>query len=109
MKVRELDLLIVVNMFLTGFDSETVNTPLGGQEPEDVTAWCRRTARTNRILNSLKPSGNIVCFRDLEQANGDAFTLFGDTENSTASPPSISPSPDPDKEAYAAYVYRAAL
>lgn len=82
MKVRELDLLIVVNMFLTGFDSKTVNT-LWVDKNLKMHGLVQAYSRTNRILNSLKLSGNVVCFRDLEQATKDAFTLFGDTENST--------------------------
>ena len=81
MKVRELDLLIVVNMFLTGFDSKTVNT-LWVDKNLKMHGLVQAYSRTNRILNSRKPSGNIVCFRDLEQATKDAFALFGDTENS---------------------------
>ena len=81
MKVRELDLLIVVNMFLTGFDSKTVNT-LWVDKNLKMHGLVQAYSRTNRILNSLKLSGNVVCFRDLEQATKDAFTLFGDTENS---------------------------
>ena len=60
-------------------------------------------SRTNRILNSLKPSGNIVCFRDLEQATKDAFTLFGDTENSDGQSALGIAFTRPYKEAYAAY------
>lgn len=82
MKVRELDLLIVVNMFLTGFDSKTVNT-LWVDKNLKMHGLVQAYSRTNRILNSLKLSGNVVCFRDLEQATKDAFTLFGDTENSS--------------------------
>ena len=67
MKMRELDLLIVVNMFLTGFDSKTVNT-LWVDKNLKMHGLVQAYSRTNRILNSLKPSGNIVCFRDLEQA-----------------------------------------
>lgn len=85
MKVRELDLLIVVNMFLTGFDSKTVNT-LWVDKNLKMHGLVQAYSRTNRILNSLKLSGNVVCFRDLEQATKDAFTLFGDTENSDGTP-----------------------
>ena len=60
-------------------------------------------SRTNRILNSLKPSGNIVCFRDLEQATKDAFTLFGDTENSSGQSALDIAFTRPYKEAYAEY------
>lgn len=77
MKTRELDMLIVVNMFLTGFDSKTVNT-LWVDKNLKSHGLVQAFSRTNRILNSLKPSGNIVCFRDLEEATNDAFALYGD-------------------------------
>ena len=102
MKMRELDLLIVVNMFLTGFDSKTVNT-LWVDKNLKMHGLVQAYSRTNRILNSLKPSGNIVCFRDLEQATKDAFTLFGDTENSSGQSALDIAFTRPYKEAYAAY------
>lgn len=102
MKMRELDLLIVVNMFLTGFDSKTVNT-LWVDKNLKMHGLVQAYSRTNRILNSLKPSGNIVCFRDLEQATKDAFTLFGDTENSDGQSALGIAFTRPYKEAYAAY------
>ena len=102
MKMRELDLLIVVNMFLTGFDSKTVNT-LWVDKNLKMHGLVQAYSRTNRILNSLKPSGNIVCFRDLEQATKDAFTLFGDTENSNGQSALAIAFTRPYKEAYAAY------
>lgn len=102
MKMRELDLLIVVNMFLTGFDSKTVNT-LWVDKNLKMHGLVQAYSRTNRILNSLKPSGNIVCFRDLEQATKDAFTLFGDTENSNGQSALDIAFTRSYKEAYAAY------
>lgn len=102
MKVRELDLLIVVNMFLTGFDSKTVNT-LWVDKNLKMHGLVQAYSRTNRILNSLKLSGNVVCFRDLEQATKDAFTLFGDTENSNGQSALDIAFTRPYKDAYAAY------
>lgn len=77
MKNKEIDILIVANMFLTGFDAKTLNT-----------LWCDKNlkyhglvqafSRTNRILNSVKTYGNIVCFRDLENNLNEALALFGD-------------------------------
>lgn len=79
MKNRELDILIVVNMFLTGFDATTLST-----------LWCDKNlkmhgliqafSRTNRILNSVKTYGNIICFRNLSQQVEDAVSLFGDKD-----------------------------
>ena len=79
MKNREIDILIVVNMFLTGFDATTLST-----------LWCDKNlkmhgliqafSRTNRILNSVKTFGNIVCFRNLSQEVEDAISLFGDKD-----------------------------
>lgn len=102
MKVRELDLLIVVNMFLTGFDSKTVNT-LWVDKNLKMHGLVQAYSRTNRILNSLKLSGNVVCFRDLEQATKDAFTLFGDTENSSGQSALDIAFTRPYKEAFAEY------
>lgn len=101
-KVRELDLLIVVNMFLTGFDSKTVNT-LWVDKNLKAHGLVQAYSRTNRILNSLKPSGNIVCFRDLEQATKDAFTLFGDTQNGDGVPALSIAFTRPYKEAFEEY------
>ena len=77
MKNKEIDILIVANMFLTGFDAVTLNT-----------LWCDKNlkyhgliqsfSRTNRILNSVKTYGNIVSFRNLEKELNDALSLFGD-------------------------------
>jgi len=78
-KDREIDILVVCNMFLTGFDATTLNT-----------LWCDKNlrqhgllqafSRTNRILNSVKTFGNIVCFRDLEDATNEAISLFGNKD-----------------------------
>ncbi|MDO4920837.1 MAG: type I restriction endonuclease subunit R [Phascolarctobacterium sp.] len=80
-KNREVDLLIVVNMFLTGFDATTLNT-LWVDKNLKMHGLVQAFSRTNRILNSVKTFGNIVCFRDLEQATDDAIALFGDKEAS---------------------------
>ena len=79
MKNRELDLLIVVNMFLTGFDATTLNT-LWVDKNLRMHGLLQAYSRTNRILNSIKTFGNIVCFRDLEKATNDSIGLFGDKE-----------------------------
>lgn len=79
MKKREVDLLIVVNMFLTGFDATTLNT-LWVDKNLKMHGLIQAFSRTNRILNSVKTYGNIVCFRDLEQETNDAIQLFGDKE-----------------------------
>ena len=76
-KSREIDLLIVVNMFLTGFDATTLNT-LWVDKNLKQHGLIQAYSRTNRILNSVKTFGNIVCFRDLKQATDDAISLFGD-------------------------------
>lgn len=78
-KKREVDLLIVVNMFLTGFDATTLNT-LWVDKNLKMHGLLQAFSRTNRILNSVKTFGNIVCFRDLEDATNDAIALFGDKE-----------------------------
>ena len=79
MKNRELDLLIVVNMFLTGFDAKTLNT-LWVDKNLKMHGLLQAYSRTNRILNSVKNCGNIVCFRNLEQATNDALGLYGNEE-----------------------------
>ncbi|MBQ4395757.1 MAG: type I restriction endonuclease subunit R [Paludibacteraceae bacterium] len=79
MKNRELDMLIVVNMFLTGFDATTLNT-LWVDKNLRQHGLMQAYSRTNRILNTIKQFGNIVCFRNLEQETNDAITLFGDKE-----------------------------
>lgn len=76
-KNREVDLLIVVNMFLTGFDATTLNT-LWVDKNLKMHGLIQAYSRTNRILNSVKTYGNIICFRDLQQATDDALALFGD-------------------------------
>lgn len=80
MKNREIDLLIVVNMFLTGFDSTTLNT-LWVDKSLKQHGLIQAFSRTNRILNSVKTFGNIVCFRPLEQNTNDALSLFGNSQS----------------------------
>lgn len=79
MRVRnqEIDLLIVVGMFLTGFDAPTLNT-LFVDKNVRYHGLIQAYSRTNRIYDATKTMGNIVTFRDLEQATIDAITLFGD-------------------------------
>ena len=77
MKNRELDILIVVNMFLTGFDATTLNT-LWVDKNLKMHGLIQAYSRTNRILNSIKTFGNIVCFRDLSTQTDEAIALFGD-------------------------------
>lgn len=79
MKNKELDLLIVVNMFLTGFDATTLNT-LWVDKNLKQHGLIQAFSRTNRILNSVKRFGNIVCFRNLQKRTDDAVALFGDKE-----------------------------
>lgn len=79
MKNREIDILIVVNMFLTGFDATTLNT-LWVDKNLKYHGLLQAFSRTNRILNSVKTFGNIVCFRNLEKETNDAIALFGDRE-----------------------------
>ena len=76
-KHRKIDLLIVVNMFLTGFDATTLNT-LWVDKNLKQHGLIQAYSRTNRILNSVKTYGNIVCFRNLQEATNDAIALFGD-------------------------------
>lgn len=78
-KNREIDLLIVVNMFLTGFDATTLNT-LWVDKNLRLHGLLQAYSRTNRILNSIKTFGNIVCFRNLEKATNESIALFGDKE-----------------------------
>lgn len=78
-KNREIDLLIVVNMFLTGFDATTMNT-LWVDKNLRLHGLLQAFSRTNRILNSIKIFGNIVCFRNLEKATNESIALFGDKE-----------------------------
>lgn len=77
MKNRDVDLLIVVNMFLTGFDAKTLNT-LWADKNLRQHGLIQAFSRTNRILNSVKTYGNIVCFRDLQKETDEALALFGD-------------------------------
>lgn len=79
MKNKELDLLIVVNMFLTGFDATTLNT-LWVDKNLKMHGLIQAFSRTNRILNSIKTFGNIVCFRNLQKRVDDAISLFGDKD-----------------------------
>ena len=80
-KNREVDILIVVNMFLTGFDATTLNT-LWVDKNLKMHGLIQAYSRTNRILNSVKTFGNIVCFRNLQKATDEAIALFGDREAS---------------------------
>lgn len=78
-KNREVDLLLVVNMFLTGFDATTLNT-LWVDKNLRLHGLLQAYSRTNRILNSVKTFGNIVCFRNLEEATNESIALFGDKD-----------------------------
>lgn len=78
-KNREVDILIVVNMFLTGFDATTLNT-LWVDKNLRQHSLIQAFSRTNRILNSVKSFGNIVCFRDLKEETDKAIALFGDKD-----------------------------
>lgn len=79
LKHREIDLVIVVNMFLTGFDATTLNTLFVDKRLVSH-GLVQAYSRTNRILNSVKTYGNIVSFRDLEEETNDAIALFGNRE-----------------------------
>lgn len=79
MKNKELDMLIVVNMFLTGFDATTLNT-LWVDKNLKMHGLIQAFSRTNRILNSIKTFGNIVCFRNLQKRVDTAIALFGDKD-----------------------------
>ncbi|MHA6507858.1 type I restriction endonuclease subunit R [Tessaracoccus sp. Y1736] len=79
LKNREIDLVIVVNMFLTGFDATTLNT-LFVDKNLRTHGLIQAYSRTNRILNSVKTYGNIVTFRDLEEQTNDAIALFGNRD-----------------------------
>ncbi|MFI7744072.1 type I restriction endonuclease subunit R [Kocuria rhizosphaericola] len=79
MKNREIDLVIVVNMFLTGFDATTLNT-LFVDKNLRAHGLIQAYSRTNRILNSVKTYGHIVTFRDLEEETNDAIALFGNKD-----------------------------
>lgn len=79
MKNKQIDILIVVGMFLTGFDAKTLNT-LWVDKNLKMHGLLQAFSRTNRILNAVKDCGNIVCFRNLEQETNDALGLFGDKD-----------------------------
>ena len=79
MKNREIDILIVVNMFLTGFDATTLNT-LWVDKNLRYHGLLQSYSRTNRILNAIKTFGNIVCFRNLEEATNKCMALFGNKD-----------------------------
>ncbi len=79
MKNKEIDILIVANMFLTGFDAPTLNT-LWVDKNLRLHGLLQAFSRTNRILNSIKNCGNIVCFRDLDNATNEALALFADVD-----------------------------
>ena len=76
-KDKKIDILIVVGMFLTGFDAPTLNT-LFVDKNLRYHGLIQAFSRTNRILNKVKTFGNIVCFRDLEKATKNAIKTFGD-------------------------------
>ena len=78
-KNKAIDILIVVNMFLTGFDATTLNT-LWVDKNLRMHGLIQAFSRTNRILNSIKTFGNIICFRDLQKETDDAIALFGNKE-----------------------------
>ena len=78
-KNKEIDILIVVNMFLTGFDATTLNT-LWVDKNLRMHGLIQAFSRTNRILNSIKTFGNIIYFRDLQKETDDAIALFGNKE-----------------------------
>ena len=80
LKNREVDLVIVVNMFLTGFDATTLNT-LWVDKNLRAHGLIQAYSRTNRILNSVKTYGNVVSFRDLETETNDAIALFGNKDS----------------------------
>ena len=79
MKNKQIDILIVVGMFLTGFDAKTLNT-LWVDKNLKMHGLLQAYSRTNRILNAVKDCGNIVCFRNLEEATNTSLGLFGDKD-----------------------------
>lgn len=79
-KDKEIDLLIVVGMFLTGFDAPTLNT-LFIDKNLKYHGLIQAFSRTNRIFNKVKTFGNIVCFRDLEKNTKEAIKMFGDEKS----------------------------
>lgn len=78
-KNKEIDLMIVVNMFLTGFDATTLNT-IWVDKKLRMHGLIQAFSRTNRILNSIKTFGNVVCFRNLENSVNQAISIFGDKD-----------------------------
>ncbi len=80
MKNKELDMLIVVNMFLTGFDATTLNT-LWVDKNLKMHGLIQAFSRTNRILNSIKTFGNVVCFRNLQKRVDSAIATFSDKQD----------------------------
>ncbi len=78
-KNKDIDILLVVNMFLTGFDSKTLNT-LYVDKNLKYHGLIQAYSRTNRILDEVKSQGNIVCFRNLKQATDDAIQLFSNLD-----------------------------
>ena len=78
-KNQHIDILLVVNIFLTGFDSPKLNT-LYVDKNLKYHGLIQAYSRTNRIINELKSQGNIVCFRNLKKATDDAITLFSNKE-----------------------------
>ena len=78
-KDRDIDMVIVVNMFLTGFDATTLNT-LWVDKNLRMHGLIQAYSRTNRILNSVKTYGNVVSFRDLEERTNEAISIFGDKD-----------------------------
>lgn len=81
-KDKKLDLLLVVNMFLTGFDAPCLNTLFLDKDLKHH-SLLQAFSRTNRILNSIKSHGNIVSFRDIEQQVNEAMTMFGNKESAS--------------------------
>ena len=79
-KARQVDILLVVNMFLTGFDSKHLNTMYVDKNLK-YHGLIQAYSRTNRILNEVKSQGNIVCFRNLKAATDDAIRLFSSLDN----------------------------
>ncbi|MDW5429012.1 type I restriction endonuclease subunit R, partial [Acinetobacter baumannii] len=98
---KEIDILLVVNMFLTGFDSKPLNT-LYVDKNLKYHGLIQAFSRTNRILNADKPFGNILCFRNLKQATDQALTLFSNKDE--AEKIVLIPSFDSIKEKYNAAV-----
>lgn len=87
-KAQQIDILLVVNMFLTGFDSKTLNT-LYVDKNLKYHGLIQAFSRTNRILNAVKSQGNIVCFRNLKQQTDEAIELFAnkDAQSTIVMPP----------------------